>query len=156
MKNISKLFLCSLIGIASYSFGVESKSDHLHKVFPNEMKWNSNPALPKEIQVAVVFGDPSKEGPLVMRLKIPKGREIPPHWHPIVENVTVLSGTLNVGSGDNVDREKSLKLSEGSFISIPSKHHHYAWAEEDTLIQLNNFGRWEIIYVNPEDDPRNN
>jgi hypothetical protein len=55
-----------------------------HKVIqPQEVKWGPAPAaLPAGAQVAVLFGDPSKQGFFAMRLKAPKGYSIAPHSHP--------------------------------------------------------------------------
>lgn len=144
-----------LVYYGAFSAQTAETSNHLHQIQPSHLTWQSHPALPKEIQVAVVYGDPSKDGPHVMRLRIPAGSKIAPHWHPINENITVLLGSINLGSGDTFEPENNIHLPEGSFASIPAKHHHYAWFTEDTLLQLNNFGRWQIFYVNPKDDPRN-
>lgn len=158
MKNYAWIFLlvalCLFVSIGGFS-EQKTTTNHLHQVFPNEIKWSSHPALPKEIQVAVIYGNPKNDGSFVMRLKIPAGSKIAPHWHPIDENITVLSGSLNLGDGDRLDQQNSVQFPVGSFASIPAKHHHYAWFSEDTILQLNNYGRWEINYVNPNDDPRN-
>jgi hypothetical protein len=31
---------------------------------------------------------------------------------------------------------------------------HEAVADEETVLQLNSFGPWDMVYVNPADDPR--
>ncbi|HEX9111754.1 MAG TPA: cupin domain-containing protein [Terriglobales bacterium] len=36
----------------------------------------------------------------------PDGYRIAPHWHPLRENVTVISGTFKVGMRDTFDKEK--------------------------------------------------
>ena len=67
-------------------------------VTPRDMKWApAPPALPPGAQAVVLAGDPGKEGIFVIRLKLPAGYRVPPHWHPSDELVTVLSGTLQVG-----------------------------------------------------------
>src|SRR5690242_6239129 len=64
--------------------------DHM-AVQPNALKWGpSPPGLPPGAQVSVVAGDPGKDGPYVIRAKLPSGYKIPPHFHPTAENVTVL------------------------------------------------------------------
>jgi quercetin dioxygenase-like cupin family protein len=51
-------------------------------------------------QTAVLYGDPTKPGVFVSRVKFPAGWKDPPHWHPDeVRTVVVLSGTLYFGSG---------------------------------------------------------
>jgi quercetin dioxygenase-like cupin family protein len=89
-----------------------------------------------------------------MRLKLPKGYHIPPHTHPKPEIVTVISGTARLGMGETADQQKTERLAQGSFFALPPGMPHYAFAEEDTVIQLNSFGPWSLNYVRPEDDPR--
>jgi anti-sigma factor ChrR (cupin superfamily) len=36
----------------------------------------------------------------MFRLKFPANYKVPPHWHPGIEHITVMSGTLNMGMGD--------------------------------------------------------
>ena len=50
--------------------------------------------LPKGAQTTLVAGDPSKPEMFVARAKWPPNYRIPPHTHPNVEMVTVLSGTV--------------------------------------------------------------
>src|SRR5438128_1889455 len=66
---------------------------------PSEVKWGpAPPVVPKRAQATVLNGDPFKDGaPYTLRLKMPDGYRIGPHWHPTDENVTVLSGTLGAG-----------------------------------------------------------
>jgi len=49
------------------------------------------PTLPKGAMVAVLEGDPKAAGMFTMRVKLPAGSIISPHWHPRDERVTVLS-----------------------------------------------------------------
>ena len=42
----------------------------------------------------------------------------------------------------------------GAFAVMPAEMHHFAWAIEDTEIQVHGVGPWGITYVNPADDPR--
>ena len=52
-------------------------------------------------QTVVVYGDPTKPGVFVSRVKFSAGWKDPPHWHPDeVRTAVVLSGTLYFGSGD--------------------------------------------------------
>src|SRR6516162_5738345 len=71
---------------------------------PADLKWvDGPPSLPAGARLAVLEGDPGKEGPFVMRLKLPDGYRIPPHTHPRPERVTVISGTFNIGMGEKFD-----------------------------------------------------
>ena len=124
-------------------------------VSPAEMKWADGPgSLPAGAKFAVIEGDPKNPGLFTMRLKLPASYRIPAHWHPADEHVTVISGTFNMGMGDKLDATKGHALSVGSFAVMPAKTNHYAFTNEETVIQLHGVGPWGINYVNPADDPR--
>jgi len=127
-----------------------------HGVFaPDAIQWQDGPkSLPAGAKVAVLEGDPAKEGPFTMRLSVPAGYKVPPHWHPAVEHVTVVSGTFNIGMGEMFDQSKGNKMVAGTFGFMAPQMKHFAWADEPTVIQLHGVGPWQINYVNPADDPR--
>jgi quercetin dioxygenase-like cupin family protein len=119
-----------------------------------ELKWGpAPPKLPAGAQLAVIQGDPGAEGPYVMRVKFPAGYKVQAHWHPTRENVTVLSGAIHVGAGDQLDEAKGTKVSAGGFISLPALMHHFAWTTEATEIQLHGDGPFALFYVDPANDP---
>jgi quercetin dioxygenase-like cupin family protein len=129
--------------------------DQANIVQPNSLKWGpAPPSLPKGAQIAVLSGDPSKEGPFVFRAKVPAGYKVPAHMHPADENVTVLSGTVDIGMGDKLDPKKGESVKAGGFFHMPKGMHHYASFPQETIIQFNGIGPFEIIYVNAADDPR--
>jgi quercetin dioxygenase-like cupin family protein len=129
--------------------------DHI-MVVPANFAWTDGPAsLPKGTKAAVIEGDPSKPGPFTMRLKLPANYKIPPHWHPGVEHVTVLSGSFYMGLGDVYDESKARKLPVGGFAMMAIGTRHFALTKEESVLQLHGVGPWGITYVNPADDPRN-
>ena len=124
-------------------------------VTPGELTWQNGPgSLAAGSQMAVIEGDPSKAGLFTMRLKLPANYQIPAHWHPADEHVTVISGTFYMGMGDVLDTEKGTLLPPGSFAVMPTKVNHFAWTTDVAVIQLHGVGPWGINYVNPADDPR--
>jgi hypothetical protein len=121
---------------------------------PDDLKWApAPPVLPKGAQMAVLTGDPSKVGSYVIRIKVPANYQIPPHWHSTAENLTVLSGVVNVGMGDRLDKNKSNQLELGGFIFLPSKMNHFLWTSGPALFQIHAEGPFDIVYANPKDDP---
>ena len=119
-----------------------------------DIKWGPAPeALPKGAQVAVLSGDPFKDGPYVVRLKMPKGYQIAAHNHPTTEYVTVISGNFHLGMGDKLDLKKGMELTAGGYGEAPAKMNHYAWATSPTIVQVHGQGPFAITYVNPADDP---
>ncbi|HXF54439.1 MAG TPA: cupin domain-containing protein [Hyphomicrobiaceae bacterium] len=129
---------------------------HADKVLaPQEIKWAAAPAsIPAGAQAAVLYGDPGKEELFALRLKLPKDYHIPPHTHPKPEVVTVISGTFRLGMGEAADKSKAKVLPAGSFFALSPGTPHFAYADEDTVLQLNSTGPWSLTYVNPKDDPR--
>ncbi|HEY7311681.1 MAG TPA: cupin domain-containing protein [Gemmataceae bacterium] len=130
-------------------------SDHV-VVRPDALKWGpASPALPPGSQMAVLVGDPRKPGvPYVVRIKLPDGYKIPPHWHPSDENVTVLKGALRIGKGEKFDPSKMEEMPAGSYMRMPKTLRHFAAAKGETILQLHGVGPFEINYVNRADDPR--
>lgn len=122
---------------------------------PADVDWRDGPgSLPAGAQFAVIEGDPSQRGFFTLRLRLPDGYVIPPHSHPGVERLTVISGTFNLGMGDRVDRQDTRALAPGSYFSMPPGMNHFAIAEGETVVQLTSIGPWQVNYVNPADDPR--
>ncbi len=123
-------------------------------VTPDKLQWGPAPPIfPAGAQFAVVAGDPGKAGPFVVRLKVPDGYRIMPHWHPTAESVTVLSGEFRVGAGNKFDESALTTLPAHSVAVMPPHHNHYAMAKGETEVQVNAMGPFKLVYVNPADDP---
>ena len=123
-------------------------------VTPDKIQWGpAPPVFQPGAQFAVLAGDPTKAGPFIVRVKVPDGYRIMPHWHPVVENVTVISGEFHVGMGDKFDESSMLTLPAQSVAVVPAHHNHYAMAKGETVVQINAMGPFKLIYVNPADDP---
>lgn len=120
-----------------------------------DIEWKEGPkSLAQGAQHAVLEGNPAEKGTFVMRVKLPAGFTIKPHTHPRQERVTVISGKFQLGHGRTFDESKLQDLEPGGFFSMPPGMEHFARAAEDTVVQLNGEGPWEINYINPADDPR--
>jgi quercetin dioxygenase-like cupin family protein len=89
-----------------------------------------------------------------LRLKVPGGYKVPAHTHPNDENITVISGSFNVGMGSKLDDKKGETVKVGGFARIAKGMQHYAWFTEDTVIQIHGMGPQAINYVDAADDPR--
>jgi quercetin dioxygenase-like cupin family protein len=122
---------------------------------PADLKWtDAPPILPRGARMAVLEGDPSKNGPFVMRVRLPDGYRIAPHTHSRPERVTVISGTFYLGMGDKFDPSKGREMPAGSFGTWAAGMKHFVWVKGETVIQLHGVGPWSLTYVNAEDDPR--
>ena len=128
-------------------------ADH-RMILPDSLKWADVPSLPPGAKIAVIEGPMSEAVTFTVRLKFPANYRLPAHWHPAVERVTVLSGTFYMGVGDKLDMQKSASLPPGSMMILDPKTNHFAWTQEEVVVQLNGVGPWGVTYVNPADDPR--
>ena len=131
---------------------------HLHEnsaLTPDNIPWGPAPPVVRPgAQFAVLEGDPTgSSGDYTIRLKMPDGFRISPHWHPKRENVTIISGTLKVGMGDEFDANKTKAFVAGSFAYLDPDMHHYVMAVGETVVQVHGQAPLQFNYVNPEDDP---
>lgn len=120
---------------------------------PAAVQWGPAPdALPPGAQLAVLDGDPGKPGMYSIRVKFPDGYRVPPHWHPGDEHILVLQGQLrlNVGEGGTMTHV----LPVGAYGKMPAKVAHEAIATGETILQLYGPGPFDVVYLNPKDDPR--
>ena len=119
-----------------------------------DVKWGpAPPNLPKGVKIAVLYGDPGKAGPFVMRLKMPANYKIAPHWHSRDENLTVISGTFYLAEGDKMDTKGAHAMKAGGFHYLPGKTHHFAYSKGPAVVQVHGEGPFDITYINPADDP---
>jgi hypothetical protein len=157
--SLSRTFLVALVGMVSFAayLAADDHGDEGFQTYPlTAIEWKSGPpSLPPGAQIAVLEGDPSKEGPFVFRVKVPDGYRIPVHTHPKTERVTVIAGTFNIGMGDTFDQHATKPMPAGTYGFWKSGMKHFVWVKGETVVQFHGDGPWKIEYVNPADDPRN-
>jgi quercetin dioxygenase-like cupin family protein len=116
--------------------------------------WGPAPAVfPAGAKMAVMQGDPGKPELFTIRLDLPDGYKIAPHFHPTDEHLTVISGTFLVGMGDKLDAKQATVLDAGGFATAGATMHHYAIARGHTVVQVHAMGPFALTYVNAADDP---
>lgn len=119
------------------------------------LAWGPAPAVfPAGAKMAVLQGDPSKPEWFTVRLDLPSGYRVQPHFHPTDELLTVISGTFLLGMGDKLDEAKATVLPTGGFGTVAANMHHYAVARGHTVVQVQAMGPFVLTYVNPQDQPR--
>jgi hypothetical protein len=131
-------------------------ADQAKNIFtPETIPWGPPPPfVAPGAQLAVIEGNPmASTGDYTVRLKMPDGYRIAPHWHPQRENVTVISGTFKVGMGDTFDKDKMGSFPAGSFAYLDPDMHHYAMASGQVIVQVHGTAPLQFNYVNPTDDP---
>jgi hypothetical protein len=147
--------LLSIASVSVFLCAAQSNAP-THSIFnQNDVSWSKGPpSLPPGAEVAVLEGDPAKDGQFTMRLRLPDGYKVPPHWHPKVEHVTVFSGTFQIGMGERFDEKAMKSMNAGAFGFWPAGMRHFVSVKGTTIVQFHGVGPWGINYVNPSDDPR--
>jgi quercetin dioxygenase-like cupin family protein len=152
-----KLRLAMVVAVLIATSGVWplSAADAPHGMYtPDAIKWgDAPPTVPKGAKLAVLYGDPNKEGLFVVRIKLPANYKIPAHSHPTDEIVTVLSGNFMVGMGDKLAPKAVKGFPAGSTVVAPANVNHFAMTKQPTTIEISAMGPLAINYVNPADDP---
>jgi len=125
-----------------------------HAFTPDTIPWGpAPPFLAPGAQLAVLEGDPTAStGDFTVRLKMPDGYRIAPHFHPFRENVTVLEGSFKVGMGDHFDVRKMTAFTTGSFAFLDPDMHHYAMACGQVIVQVHGKSPFQFNFINPDDD----
>ena len=119
------------------------------------LKWmDGPPGLPAGAKFVVVSGDPGKEGMFTVRIKMPAGYAVAPHHHPTDERVSVVSGSLGYGMGDKLDQGHAGTLNPGYHLVMQAGMNHWVFTRDPATIQVSAMGPFQIIYVDPKDDPR--
>jgi quercetin dioxygenase-like cupin family protein len=158
MRSLAVIPLLALSLGSAAIFGavlLQAAEQHHHTMVPADaVKWGpAPPSLPPGAQAAALLGHPGKAGPFVLRLKFPGGFVIPPHRHTKDEFVTVLAGGFAIAAGEK--RNPSAEpLPAGSFVHLPAGMPHFATAVGETVVQINGVGPFDVVYVDPKDDPR--
>ncbi|HYC59325.1 MAG TPA: cupin domain-containing protein [Thermoanaerobaculia bacterium] len=112
---------------------------------PDAIVWTDGPpSLPPGSKAAVLEGSPRGSGMFTMRVRVPAGSVLPPHWHPRHERVTVLSGTVELGFGNVADPRNVTRYGPGSFYVNPPREMHFLFFPEETELQMTGVGPWEI------------
>lgn len=123
---------------------------------PGELEWTAAPSVGPGAMIAVIEGDLKTAGPFTFRLKVPANSKIGVHTHPVVERVTVLSGTFYFATGDKFDAAQAKAYQPGDTLIIPAGMPMYAATkDQEVVVQLHGTGPWGLNYPDPADDPRN-
>ena len=102
------------------------------------------PGFAPGAKIAVLHGDPASPGGFVLRLQFPDGYQIPVHWHPTGENVTVVSGSVAFGMGSTFDASALRNYGPGDFAYMPPRQSHFGQAHGVTIVQVNGRGPFAI------------
>ena len=127
---LSLLVLCSAGGTWVSAQSQDANTGVLR--LPQDIVYEGLPGAPQHV---TLFGDSSKPGLYVDRIKFAPGTKVMPHWHPdSVRTVLVLSGTFYFAVGEQWDESQLKPYPIGTLYSEPARTPHYAWAKDGVVI----------------------
>ena len=146
-KLVALVAIVSTIGVASDSTAQRSGPSVVR--LPNEIVYKGLPGTPQHV---TLFGDPTKPGLYVDRIKLSPGTKNMPHWHPdTVRTVLVLSGTLYFAVGEVFDETRLMAYPAGTLYSEPPGTPHFAWARDgEVILQVTAIGPTGNTPVSPK------
>jgi quercetin dioxygenase-like cupin family protein len=97
------------------------------RLTPDEIRWEREPS---GVQRASLVGDDKKPGMYAYRVRFPANHKVQPHFHPDERVVTVISGTLYVGYGEQFDESAMKALPSGSIWTEPARQPHFVFAKD--------------------------
>jgi hypothetical protein len=129
--------LWAVVGLGGVGWATAAELDLRAVEFktPDEIRWVRNAAGTSE--QAVLYGDPSKPGPYVVRIRWLPGHMSRPHLHDQDRFFVVLSGTWWVGTGRQFDPAQTVPVPAGSYVVHHGGQVHYDGAKgEEAVIQV--------------------
>ena len=143
--------MLSLLALRGSSVEGQADARGFLRVSPEQVKWTTNP---KElgVQRAVVYGDQTKPGIYVVRIKFPPGVMSKPHAHKEDRHALVIQGTWYTGTGSEWTPDKTVGLTPGSYMLHPGGETHFDGAKgQEVILQLVGYGPSSTTYVKPGD-----
>ena len=129
------LAACSTLLAATLGSAAQIDSKAVEFTTPDNIKWVKNAAGTNE--QAVLFGDPEKPGPYVIRLRWLPGNMSRPHFHQNDRFFVVISGTWWLGTGEKFDPASTVPAPPGTYVIHKAKQPHYDGAKgEPAVIQV--------------------
>lgn len=140
-QRIVSLFFClSLVMVLAVAALAAGMSAAPTIVTSDSIKWMPLKGI-TGAQIATLFGDSTKAGSeYAIRYRLADGVKFPPHTHPKLEEVTILSGTMLVGVGSKWDASKMKPLSAGAYLAIPAGLPHFAMSKGVAVFEVHGIG----------------
>ena len=132
VTRAAALTLCSMMLAATIGSAAQIDSKAVELITPENIKWVRNAAGTNE--TAVLFGDPEKPGPYVIRLRWLPGNMSRPHYHENDRFFVVISGTWWLGTGEKFDPDSTVPAPAGSYVIHKAKQVHYDGAKKEPAV----------------------
>ena len=132
VTRAAALTLCSMMLAAITGSAAQIDSKAVEFITPENIKWVRNAAGTNE--TAVLFGDPEKPGPYVIRLRWLPGNMSRPHYHQNDRFFVVISGTWWLGTGEKFDPDSTVPAPAGSYVIHKARQVHYDGAKKEPAV----------------------
>ncbi len=137
-------------------FTLQPDEGGFRSVLAEDIDWEPFAAFPPSARLAVVVGHPAEPAPYVVRVRLPSGVKLMPHWHHEDRVYTVISGVFYIGLGEQFEEEKLQAYPPGAVVVLPGGTRHFHRAKSGEYVtQVTAVGPISLEYVDPSDDPRN-
>jgi anti-sigma factor ChrR (cupin superfamily) len=146
-RRLQRVFITVFLVLTAGAFvakAQETTSRTNAAITPKSLNWQ--PFSPG-VEVAVLQGTLTENGPFTIRLRLRAGTEIPPHWHTTDENMTILKGVFGLAVGDTFEKVAIRYMAPGAFISLPKGIHHFALSKTDSIVQVHGVGPFVMTFV---------
>jgi anti-sigma factor ChrR (cupin superfamily) len=131
----------------------KTQSSH-SMVTPESIKWSASGSGQ---WFAVISGSPNTEGsPFVIRIKLADGVKVAPHWHPVDEHITVITGAFYMGMGEKFNESTAKEMTAGSYAFMPKEMRHFAWTKGETIVQIHGVGPFKTYWVESDKERNKN
>jgi len=151
INGLSRMvFSCVLAVVAVVSQTTAKANDAPIAVQPGNEHWVAGTGFLKGLGVATLLGDFDRTGTYIVRVKLPAAARWGVHHHKYRLNATIVSGTLLIGFGTHVDPAKMMRLTAGSFVSIPGGTNYYDATVGVTVVQEEGQGPMTTVMAKDE------
>lgn len=115
-----------------------------------EESWKEYPGIPG-IGVMAVYGDLSKPGVYLIRVRFEPGIMSMPHYHGEDRLATVLKGTWWTGTGKDFDPASTQPIRSSGYMMHPAGEAHFDGAkDEEVILQIVGVGPSSTTFIRPE------
>lgn len=106
-------------------------------VHADSIQWRPHPIVPGGF-IAVLAGNPTSEGPYVIRMRFPPNSRVEAHTHPEERTYTVLAGEWKLGFGESFSESGLRSYRSGALYRLPRGIAHYqaSGSQGETVIQI--------------------
>src|SRR5262245_40433987 len=119
VQRTSRLLLAAALTsgvLAGSAATADDSANGMTTVIPGDKKWEkAGRFMPYGMRVMNIYGDPTKPGPYIYRIRVPTAYRIPPHKFPDDRVVTILKGIWWTGTGERYDPFKMDEYNVGTF-----------------------------------------